>query len=60
MSLQEALFRTASLALKMFVSPFNLPLFAPEIASIFEKKATDLGDPAGQENHWNLRRTIGQ
>ena len=41
----------------MFVSPFNRPLFASEIASIFEKKATDLGDPEGQENRWNLRRT---
>ena len=55
MCLQEAVFRIASLALRIFVSPFNRPLFASEIASIFEKKATDLGDPAGQENHWNLR-----
>lgn len=48
-SLRDSLYN-CFICLKMFVSPFNIPLFSPEIASIYEKKATDLGDPVGQED----------
>lgn len=41
----------------MFVFPFSIPFFAPEIASVYMKKLTYLGDLVGQENHWHLRRT---
>lgn len=57
MCLQEALFIIASFAFKMFVFPFSIPFFAPEIASVYMKKFTYLGDLVGQENHWHLRRT---